>query len=252
MSPLAAAFIVFALVFGSALVGMFLRAWLPEPHLNEDSKSVIKLGVGLIATLAALVLGLLIASAKSSFDTESAQVNRMTASIILLDHLLGEYGAETYPLRDALRQSIGPFADRLWREKSSRGANAAPFDTREGEVIYDRIRQLTPRDDAQRAVQNRAMTVATELAETRLLLFTQSDTSISLPFLATLVFWLMIIFGSFGLYARPNGTLVAVLLICTLSAAGAIFLVLELSQPFGGLMMIPSGPLRNALAPLGT
>lgn len=253
MSPLAISWVVFSLVFAAALVGMFLRAILPEPHLSDESMGVIKLGIGLIATMAALVLGLLIASAKSSYDTESGQINRMTANIILLDRLLAQYGKEAQPLRDALRKNIPSVVDRIWHENSSGTANAAPFEgLADAEAIYDGIRRLSPRDEAQRSLQERLMTIATELAQTRLLLFTQSDTSISMPFLATLVFWLMIIFGSFSLYARPNATIVAVMFICTLSASGAIFLVLELSQPFAGLMMIPREPLLKALPPLAT
>ncbi len=251
MSPLAISWVVLALVFGGALFGMILRANLPEPHLNEDSQSVIKLGVGLVATMAALVLGLLIASAKGFYDTESSQINRMTASIILLDRLLFQYGTETEPLREALRHSLPPFVDRIWGEHGPSAASAAPFEAGEGEAIYDQIRRLAPRDEEQRSARERAMKVATDLAETRLLLFTQSGISISMPFLGILVFWLIIIFGSFSLYAHPNATLVAVMFICALSASAAIFLVLELSQPFSGIMMIPSAPLLNALAPLG-
>jgi hypothetical protein len=94
--------------------------------------------------------------------------------------------------------------------------------------------------------------VSSDLAQTRLALFVQAGSSIPMPFLAILVFWLAIIFASFSLFSRLNPTLVAALLVFALSAAGALYLVLELNQPFAGLMQISSTPLRTALGPLGS
>jgi len=209
----------------------------------------VKLGAGLIATIAALVLGLLIAAAKSSFDTQNTQIKQITANIILLDNLLAQYGPETRPIREQMRSTIGPFADRLWREKegSATGrfeANAA------GEKVYLEIQALSPQNDLQRSLQARAAQISTDLAQTRILLFVESDNLIPAPFLAILVFWLVIIFASFSLFSELNVTVFIFLSLFALSASCAIFLILELSQPFSGLMMISSAPLRNALGPL--
>ena len=209
----------------------------------------MKLGAGLIATIAALVLGLLIAAAKSSFDTQNTQIKQITANIILLDNLLAQYGPETRPIREQMRSTIGPFADRLWREKegSATGrfeANAA------GEKVYLEIQALSPQNDLQRSLQARAAQISTDLAQTRILLFVESDNLIPAPFLAILVFWLVIIFASFSLFSELNVTVFIFLSLFALSASCAIFLILELSQPFSGLMMISSAPLRNALGPL--
>jgi hypothetical protein len=243
--------IAFAFIFGGALLGMVLRAILPEPHLSADSKDVVRLGSGLIATLAALVLGLLIASAKSAYDTQSAQIRQMTAQIILLDRFLEHYGPEAATARNLLRSSIVSLVGRIWHENIASSVKTAPFAaTTTAEEFFDKIQELSPRNEAQRSFQARAIQLSSDLAQTRLLLFAQAENSIPIPFLAVLVFWLAIIFASLSLFARPNATISAALFIFAVSASGAIFLILELGQPFDGLIAISSAPLINALAPL--
>jgi hypothetical protein len=237
------------LTLGGILLGTLLRRALPEHHLSKDSQDVVRLGVGLIATLAALVLGLLIAAAKSSFDTQSTQVTQITADIILLDNLLAQYGPEARPIRQQMRGVIGPFADRLWREKQV--SSATPFEVNaSAEQLYLAIQALSPQNDLQRALQARAAQISNDLAQTRLLLFAESDNVVPAPFIAILVLWLVIIFASFSLFSALNVTVFTCLSLFALSASCAIFLILELSQAFSGLMMISSEPLRHALGPL--
>jgi hypothetical protein len=253
MSAIALACITFVCISGGVLLGMFLRNTLPKHHLSTDSKDVVRLGTGLIGTIAALVLGLLIASAKNSYDTQSTQVTQMTASVVLLDRLLAQYGAETGAVRDLLRRGIVAMADRMWRDNSSDPGKTAPFEaSTASEVFYAKLQELSPQNDSQRSLQARAIQLSTEIAQTRLLLFAQMNNSIPMPFLVVLIFWLTIIFASFSLFAQPNPIVIGSLLIFALSAAGAIYLILELGQPFSGLMQLPSAPLRNALAPLGS
>ena len=250
MSPAVLSCVIFALTLGGIVLGALLRTTLPQHHLSKDSQDVVRLGVGLIATIAALVLGLLIAAAKGSFDTQSGQVKQITADIILLDALLEQYGPEALPIRVEMRSAIGPLADRLWHEKPA--AAAAPFAMNAtAESVYIAIQALSPKNDLQRSLQARAAQISTDLAQTRLLLFVESDSAIPAPFIAILAFWLIIIFASFSLFAALNVTVFSFLSLFALSASCAIFLILELSQPFTGLLMIPSAPLRNALAPLG-
>lgn len=251
MSPLAISLLVFVATFGSTLSGMLLRAKLPRDHLSDASQSVVKLGIGLIATMAALVLSLLIASANNAYNSARAQINQMTAQIILLDRVLAEYGPESTAIRTDLRRTIGPFVTRLWREESSEAEKMGPFVAdSEAEAIYGRIRMLSPTNGFQRSLQEHALATVAQLTQTRLLLFAQSLSSFPSPFLVILAFWLIVIFFSFGLPAPPNLTIFAALLICSLSASAAIFLILEMNEPFSGLMMIPSAPLRDALPPL--
>jgi hypothetical protein len=237
------------LTLGGILLGALLRRALPEHHLSENSQNAVRLGVGLIATISALVLGLLIAAAKSSFDTQSTQVTQITADIILLDNLLAEYGPEARPIREQMRSIISPLADRLWREKQA--STTAPFEfSATGEKAYLAIQALSPQNDLQRSLQARAAQVSTDLVQTRLVLFAESSNVIPTPFLVILVLWIVIIFASFSLFADLNLTVFTCLSLFALSASCAIFLILELSQPFSGLMMISSEPLRNALGPL--
>jgi hypothetical protein len=249
MNAIAISCITFVCVSGGALLAMFL----PGHQLSTEDKDVIRLGTGLIGTIAALVLGLLIASAKSSYDTQSTQVRQLTANIVLLDNLLAQYGPETSANRNLLRRGVVLLADRMWRENSSDSAKAVPFAASDAsEVFYAKLLQLSPQNDAQRSLQARAVQISTDIAQTRLLLFAQAGNSVPMPFLAVLIFWLTMIFASFGLFARPNTIVIGSLLIFALSAAGAIYLILELGQPFAGLMEISSAPLRNALPPLGS
>jgi hypothetical protein len=242
----------FIFIFGGALLGMLLRLVLPEPHLNPDTKDVIRLSTGLIATLSALVLGLLIASAQSTFQAQSNQIKQITANVILLDNILTRSGAEAEPVRVLLRSSVTRLVERIWSERYSDEPKTAPFEaSSSANLFFDRLLELSPQNDVQRLMQTRAIQIGIDLAQTRVLLV-ESGSGIPKPFIAVLVFWLMIIFASFGLFARPNFTIVAALLASAFSASAAIFLILDLSHPFSGLMAIPSGPLAHALAPLGS
>jgi len=242
--------IAFAFIFGGALFGILLRAVLPELHTNTDSRDVVRLGMGLLATVSALVLGLLIASAQSSFQTQSNQIKQITANIILLDNLLARSGPRGQPARIMLRRSVDTLVERIWREKNLNPANVAPFAaSAESQLFFDKLQDLSPQNDVERIFQTRAIQIGIDLAQTRVL-FAQTDSAIPMPFLAVLVLWLTIIFASFGLFTQSNATVVAALFICALSTSSAIFLILELGHPFSGLMTISSAPLSNALAPL--
>src|SRR6266481_279601 len=117
--------IVFACVFAGALLGISLRRLVPKHHLSEDSKDVVKLGMGLIATMAALVLALLIASAKSSHDTQSTEVTEMSADFILLDRTLARYGPETKDFHNLITVIIASVLDRTRMGDPSRAENLA-------------------------------------------------------------------------------------------------------------------------------
>jgi hypothetical protein len=245
--------IAFGCIFGGMLLGMFLRGVLPEHHLSDDSKDVVKLGTGMIATLAALVLGLLIASAKGSFDTLNRGLIEAGSKIILLDRVMAHYGPETEEARDQLRRSVASAIEQIWPEERMGQTGAKGLYSRAGlEVLQDKLRQLSPQNDAQRWLQSRALQLSGDIAETRWLLFEQQgQSSLPMPFFVMLVSWLVIIFFSFGLLAPRNATVIVVLLVCALSAAGSLYLIQELDRPYGGLITISSAPLRNALVYLG-
>ncbi len=248
MSSLATSSIVFACVFGGALVGLFLRSALPEHHLSAESKDAVKVGIGLIATMTALVLGLVVSTAKSSYDTKHNELTAMSADILLLDRVLASYGPESRTIREQLRRAGEHSLEMIWPQngQAPRLEPAAG-----GEFLYDMIEALSPKNDAQRSLQSQALQLSIELLKMRWLLFEQSGSSISTPFLVVLVFWLAVIFVSFGLFAPRNVTVVATLLVCALSVSGAIFLILELDRPFQGLIKISAAPFRDAVARLG-
>lgn len=251
MSALITALIGLGVILGGAFVGIGVRKALPESHLADDTKDLVRLGTGLIGTMAALVLGLLIAAANSSFGTQANNVQHLAADIIMLDQLLAQYGPDAKPVREGLRQTVAPLVKRIWRENRSDSSRQASFQATEpGQDTAALLIQLAPQNEAQRLIKDRAVQVTSDLAQTRFLLFAQSGGAIPLPFLIVLVFWLAIIFMSFGMFLRVNLVAGAALIVFAISAAGALYLVLELSDPFGGLMQIPNAPLRNALAPL--
>jgi hypothetical protein len=251
MKPLLISLLVFALILGGALAGVVVRPLLSQEHLHPDSRDVVKMATGLIGTLTALVLGLLIASAKSSFDQKTNQVRQMTATVILLDDLLAQYGSEATPVRSLLRLSIPPLANRVWHEEQLPTGKPVRFESNAESLAFENgLERLSPNNDAQRSLQSRAVQAFTEGAQTRLQLFAQAGGSIPVPFLVILVFWLSAIFVSFTLFARANLVVMASLFVCALSFSCAIFLVLELDNPFTGLMGISSATLRSALLPL--
>lgn len=253
MSPPALSLIAFACVLGGTALGMALRSLLPEHHLSDDSRDAVKLGIGMVATLAALVLGLLLASAKGNYDTMSNELKQVSAKIVLLDRVMAQYGPETAETRDLLKKAVTATLQRIWPEKENRAALASlPKPLNYLEMVQDKLRHLSPRNDAQRQLQSRAIQVAGDVADTRWLLYTQvGQSSIQTPFFVLLVFWLVIIFGSFGLFSPRNATVAIVLLVCIISATGSLYLILELDQPYHGLIKISGGPLHTALMYIG-
>jgi hypothetical protein len=252
LSALSVSLITFVLVFGGALLGMYLRNALAD-HLREDVRDAIRLSVGLIGTMAALVLGLLIASAKSSYDTTTTQIKQITADIVLLDLELVQYGPETVDLRSALRKGIPPLINRIWTESNYTSSSSPFVATVEAADFVKKLQQLQPSNDSKRALQAQILSTTSSAEQLRLALFTQSHDAIPAPFLVILIFWLTIIFTSFGLFVRSNRIVVVTFFVGALSVASAILLILEMGQPFAaGLMQISSEALRHALAPLGS
>jgi hypothetical protein len=250
MSPAASSLIAFAIVFGGALLGAALRAAVPKHNLTADSKEAVKLGMALVATMAALVLGLLIASAKSSFDTQNTELTEMSSKVVLLDRILAHYGPETMEARNILRASVVRILDRM-TSRDSAGPFQSDASDNASEVLFDKIQGLSAKSDAQRSIQAQALSITISLGQTRWLIYEQKIASVSLPLLAVLIFWLTIIFISFGLFAPPNAMVVASFFVSALSVSGAILLILEMYTPYGGLIQISSAPLRAALAHLG-
>jgi hypothetical protein len=252
MSALAIGGVVFAVVFGGALLGMYLRSVLPTHHLNADSKDIIRIAIAMIATLAALVVGLLIASAKNSFDTKDSELTRAATRDILLDRTLAAYGPETRESRDLLRQIVLMRLHQIWPEQNAGKLNPAAVSQGPGiEVIQRNILNLSPQNDAQRWLKARALQLTSDIAEVRWTAVEGMGSSIQWPLLTILIFWFAAIFASFGLFAPPNSSVIVALFVCALSVAGSIYLIVEMDQPYGGLIKLSSAPLVTALDQLG-
>lgn len=248
MSPVTVSVIVFACVFGGALVGIFVSSRLPSHHVTSETKDVVRLGMGLVATTVALALGLLIASAKSYYDTQSAEVTQLAANVVLLDRILVHYGPETQEARALLRDSVAHAVDFLSAASAGNAHMALGGPNAEG--LFDRIQELSPKTDGQRSMQSQAFGLAIQMGQTRWLMFAQTNVSVPMPLLEIMVFWLTVLFISFGLFAPHNGTVVTSLFISTLAVSGAIFLILEMYQPYTGLIRVSAAPLRAALLQL--
>jgi hypothetical protein len=253
VSPVAISLIAFGCIFGGMLLGMLLRTMLPEKYLSDDSKDVLKLGIGMMATLAALVLGLLLASAKGSFDTINSGLTSTCSKVILLDRVMAVYGPETREARDVLRRAVASTIAQVWPNERTGQIETEVLD--QGallETVYRKLLLLSPQNDIQRQLQSRAFQVSGDIAEGRWLLAQQrGQSSLPMPFLVMLVAWLVIIFFSFGLLSPRNVAVIFILLVCALSASGALYMIQELDRPVGGLIHISSAPLRLALANLG-
>jgi hypothetical protein len=252
MNSLLFSTIAFACVFGGSLVGMLLTKLLPEHHLQAESKDSVKLAIAMIATLAALVLGLLIASAKGTFDMMTNQLKQTGAKIMVLDSVMAQYGPETNEARAVLRSSVAATLKRFWSETNTVVVRRVQQSGSNIEVLQDKLQELSPQNEDQRWLKSRALQLSADITEARALLVIQvGRSSLPMPFVVMLVFWLVIIFVSFGMFSNCNSTVIIAFFVCALSAAGALFLVLELDQPYNGIIKISSSPLRDALAHLG-
>ena len=243
------ALILFVVLAGVILVGRCLHRLLPAEHLSTESKDAVKLALGLIGTMTAILLGLLISSAKGSFDTTRSEVIQMAAKVALLDRVLTLYGPDTAEARRALRDAIADGIQRTWPAERSGPVRLDP-NPQMGDAVYVAISRLAPRDDAQRALKTQAAALMVQLAEVRALLQAQAVSSVSKPLLIALVIWLVVIFLGFGLLAPANATSTLALIAGAFSVACAVFIILELDYPFAGIVRVPSDPMIKTLAHL--
>jgi hypothetical protein len=245
----AIALILFIGLVGVTLLGGRLRRLIPSEQLSTESKEAVKLALGLVATMTAILLGLLISSAKGSFDTARTEVIQMAAKIALLDRVLKLYGPEAMDARRALRDAIAEGVRRTWPADRSHPVRLDPNE-QTGDAMYAAISHLAPHDEAQRALKTQAATLMVQLAEFRALVQAQAVSSVSKPLLIALVIWLVVIFFGFSLLAPANTTSTLALVAGAFSVSCAVMIILELDFPFAGIIRIPSEPMINTLAHL--
>lgn len=250
MSSTVISLVAFVFVFSAALFGMLLRRMLPEHHLSAETKDTVKLAMGFVATMAALILGLLVASAKDYYDKQASGVTQMAAKIVFLDRLLANFGPEAKNVRVLYRSVVEQIAKRMWPTGDLKDSELDPSALRT-EAILSAIDALSPTTELQTTLKSQAMSASFELGQLRWLEYEQANSSASLPILGILVFWIAVLFVSFAMFAPRNGTVVAALFLAAVSVAGALFLILELRSPFRGFLQIPQTVFFDAIGHLG-
>jgi hypothetical protein len=252
MSSISVFFIIFGFTFAGSLCGRFLRYLLPDNHLNEHARDVVKLGTGLIATMAALMLGLLINSANNSLETMSNELTQASATIVELDQTLASYGSETAEIRQLLRKIVAATLEKIGTENILREENTEKMDvTKVLRTIQGKLRSLSPKNNSQTILQSQAFQEIKQLTHFRQLLLDQKKRQISSILLYILIFWLTVIFVSFGLLAPPNKTVVGILFVCALAISAAIFILMEMNSPYKGFINVSADSLRIAQKELG-
>jgi hypothetical protein len=247
MEPLTISLISFAFILAGALLGFYLGGVLPEDHLSQESREAVKMGWGIIATMSALVLGLLVASAKNTFDSVGLEYTDRAVKFIVLNHTLLEYGVEADSVRSHLVSALAASIKRDFpKEKIESTVPAASPPSNLLEGINDEVRELKAATDEQHKLLSQAEQLSSDLSASRWRVIEQSRTYLPNALFAALVFWLTILFVGLGLFSPRNKTVLLMLVLCSLSVSIAIYLINDLSHPLRGIIQVSSAPLLDA------
>ena len=242
---------VFAIIFGGSLFGMFLGKVLPDQHVSTESRDAIRIVMAMLATLSAVVLGLLTGSSISSLAEKEGELRSAGVQFIMLDRTLAEYGPETAQTRALLKQLLAERISQIWPEEDG-AVSLTALSSGAGIVLVQRdLFTLSPQTEQQRWLRSNALEITNKIAESRWTTIEQIGSRFPWAFFIVVVAWLTVIFASFGLYAPRNASVTAALLVAALALAGPIFMMLEMDQPYGGLVKIPSTSLSVAFDQLG-
>jgi hypothetical protein len=254
MTALGFSVVTFIGAFGGACLGIFVRSLLPQTHLTKESQDVIRLGMGLVATMTALLLGLVTAAAKGSYDSQDNALRSAASGVLTLDRLLARYGPETQPIRVLLHRVVERRVEAMWPADGGPSVDVVSpsmvHASAPAEEVENQILALAPSTDSQRWFKAEALKLTEETLRARWRVLGNISGSVPRTFLLVVIFWLSMTFASFGLGAPRNATVLTVFAISALSVAGAVFLILELDGPFAGLIRISSEPFRLALTQL--
>src|SRR6266513_2404219 len=237
--------ISFAAIFAGALIGLFARRRLPGHHLSSETQSAITVSVAVLGTLSALVLGLMITAANSSFSARSDEVRELSLQTIRMDRNLWRYGPDAAEAREALRIWAVAKLQQLFPDKGK--PPVSPETTIMLENVQDAVVALTPQNERQRYLRTLCLTLSSTMIQARWALEQRTGHSIPVPFLVLLIFWLTIVFASFGLFAPANPTVIVALFLCSVAISGGIYLIEELDNPLSGFIQVPSDSMRKAL-----
>lgn len=250
MMPWFVALIVALLMMGGALGAAALRRRVASHHFDEETKDVVKLGLGFLATLSALVMGLIVSSSKDSYDTKTEMIHTAAALIIQLDTNLRLIGPEGEPVRHLLQQSVAASMQQLWGVRRSEVVMPADANRQQVRQLQKMLASLPVTSEAQREGQASALRVLGELARINAVAFTERGSNVMPVLLVMVTCWMTLTVMGWNLFAPRNYTVSAVNIVCSLSVASAIFLILEMDQPFGGIVEVSDKPMRAALLKL--
>jgi hypothetical protein len=254
--------VVLVILLGCSTLGLRVRPLLSERHRSREVIEFVQLVVAMLVTFAALVLGLLTSSVKTSFDKVGDDLRGLAIQVIQLDRSLREWGTEAQPTRELLRAYIAAAIATTWTREPKPPGDYYPTEapTRSGSELESpvtddllarielAIRQLEAHDPMHRRLLTTCISQFERLMHTRWQILEETGSAISTPFYVVLVFWLGIVFGSFGLNAPRNGLSYTIILLGAISIASAMFVILELDTPFEGYFAVSSQPMRDALA----
>jgi len=250
--PLVVMAIVLTCILTGAAVGMRLHDLLPKDDLVGASADVIKLAMGLLATVLALVLSLLISSANSTRNTVETEYRQSLSDVGMLDRNLANYGVETGEARRFMRDALVRRFAAVWPSENFGAVPPAAAGELPVEGLQRRLLQLSPGTDVQKWFLQQSLATRTSLAQLHwLLLGQEAGTTLPVPLLLVVTFWSTTLFVGFGLFCRPNRTVVAALFIAALTVSSAVFLIADLNRPFTGLVQISSRPAHALLELLG-
>ncbi|MFM0646291.1 DUF4239 domain-containing protein [Paraburkholderia bryophila] len=264
MSEISSALLVFLLLLGTTGIGVWVRPLLPEEHKAHETVQLIQLVIGMLVTFAALVLGLMTASAKASFDTTSNDLRTYAADLIEFDTTLREYGADTSRARDLLRQYTAAAIASTWpgepapsgdypKDVGTQDNSQKLENVRLGDMLTAvgrELRQLRAHDPPQQRTLEDGLSQYRRVVDARWKIIEEAHSSISQPFFTTLTFWLGVIFLSFGLIAPRNALALVTICLGAVSIASAVYVIVDLDTPFTGPIVVSSQPMRDALGHL--
>jgi len=246
------ALIAALLTFGGGMVGLLYDKLLPEHQVSDETRALINRVTGLVATMAALVLGLLIASANTFYNSQKSDLEILSGRVVELDSMLREYGPDAQPIRELLKTTVTRVYQNTWNTPRAAERLATIVEMRAGwGTVGRQIDEVRPTSDAQKSLQSKAADLLASIQDLRLETRLQIDNSVTWPFLSILVSWTALLFFGFGLLARLNAPAVFTLAIGALSVASAIFLILELDAPYSGILRLPPTPILQAIDALG-
>lgn len=248
MTSILIATAVAILTFGAGALGLYLHKWLPEPHSVDKSREMIGSVMGLVTLLLALVLGTIIGSAYFFSSTQQSEIQTLASHFIQLDQALAKYGPETKPIRDGIKEALTKSYVLFWGGGDADPQKLSVAAAMSGmQQLSDRLDALDPKTPEQKQAATSATTHFAQIAQIRLLMSLQLASPFFRPLLIVVMAWSLFLFCGFGLLSQINATTLAALAFGAFAVASALFLILELSQPYTGLFRTSPAALEQTI-----